>query len=97
MNAESATAGEFPWMASFQNKKTKKHFCSGTVINHNWIITAAHCFRSVMHKGSYILENGLINILTDLKSRFERRVMPGFFHIQFKFSEITKNSGYISG
>lgn len=44
-NADTASVGEFPWMASLQSNKTKRHFCSGTVINSNWIITAAHCFK----------------------------------------------------
>ena len=36
-----APTGEFPWMASIQSQG--QHFCGGSVIDTNWILTAAHC------------------------------------------------------
>lgn len=36
-----APKGEFPWMASIQSKGD--HFCGGSVIDSDWILTAAHC------------------------------------------------------
>jgi len=32
----------FPWMVSIVNDE--RHFCSGALINQNWIVTAANCF-----------------------------------------------------
>lgn len=37
----SASAGEFPFIASLQ--LSGSHFCGGTIINSNTIVTAAHC------------------------------------------------------
>ena len=37
----SASAGEFPFIASMQ--VGGRHICGGTIINRNTIVTAAHC------------------------------------------------------
>jgi secreted trypsin-like serine protease len=34
---------EYPWQASIRRKSTNSHFCGGSIINENWILTAAHC------------------------------------------------------
>ncbi|TSW75982.1 Serine protease 27 [Bagarius yarrelli] len=36
-----AQEGSWPWQASLQ--KSGKHFCGGTLINKDWVMTAAHC------------------------------------------------------
>jgi len=38
---ENATEGAWPWIASLQIKGN--HFCGGTLIAPNWILTASHC------------------------------------------------------
>ena len=37
---------QYPWMVSFQRKVSSgwKHYCGGTIISENTILTAAHCF-----------------------------------------------------
>ncbi|KAF7236060.1 Chymotrypsin-like protease CTRL-1 [Varanus komodoensis] len=42
VNGENATPGLWPWQVSLQTS-SNHHFCGGSLINANWVITAAHC------------------------------------------------------
>lgn len=41
INGEDAKAGAWPWIASLQ--RYGSHFCGGTLISPNWVLTASHC------------------------------------------------------
>uniref|UniRef100_UPI00398EB861 chymotrypsinogen A-like isoform X2 n=1 Tax=Pristiophorus japonicus TaxID=55135 RepID=UPI00398EB861 len=42
VNGEEAVAGSWPWQVSLQTD-SGWHFCGGSLINENWVVTAAHC------------------------------------------------------
>ncbi|XP_043563410.1 chymotrypsinogen 2-like [Chiloscyllium plagiosum] len=42
VNGENAVPGSWPWQVSMQDT-TGWHFCGGSLINENWVVTAAHC------------------------------------------------------
>ncbi|XP_071959544.1 uncharacterized protein [Antedon mediterranea] len=41
-----ADPGKWPWIVSIQ-KSDGSHICGGTLLNHTWVMTAAHCLGSV--------------------------------------------------
>ncbi|XP_036141753.1 chymotrypsin-2 [Monomorium pharaonis] len=43
VNGEDAKLGEIPYQVSLQNKGSSSHFCGGSILNDNYVITAAHC------------------------------------------------------
>ncbi|XP_076863233.1 chymotrypsinogen A-like [Brachyhypopomus gauderio] len=42
VNGEEAVPHSWPWQVSLQDS-TGFHFCGGSLINENWVVTAAHC------------------------------------------------------
>ncbi|XP_072925991.1 chymotrypsinogen A-like [Hemitrygon akajei] len=48
VNGENAVPGSWPWQVSMQ-QTNGFHFCGGSLINENWVVTAAHCSVSTRH------------------------------------------------
>ncbi|XP_014486729.1 PREDICTED: chymotrypsin-2-like [Dinoponera quadriceps] len=69
VNGEDAKPGEIPYQVSLQNKGSNFHFCGGSVLNDNYVITAAHCVDG-KQPGSLQVIAGTIN-LNNPKSKHE--------------------------
>ncbi|XP_036399594.1 chymotrypsin B-like [Megalops cyprinoides] len=49
VNGEEAVPHSWPWQVSLQDF-TGFHFCGGSLINENWVVTAAHCGVRTSHR-----------------------------------------------
>nr|XP_055050406.1 tryptase-like [Misgurnus anguillicaudatus] len=44
VGGQDATAGFWPWQVSIHKLSTNSHVCGASLINSDWILSAAHCF-----------------------------------------------------
>eukprot|EP00210_Caulerpa_lentillifera_P005401 g5163.t1 len=44
-----APRGRFPYMCSLRARGSQEHICGGTLIENNWVMTAAHCLDPKKH------------------------------------------------
>lgn len=69
-------AGSAPFIVSFQQQTTKGyiHFCGGSIINANWILTAAHCITSQSLASKTVIFAGCTNIASPDKTCTRRTI-----------------------
>ncbi|XP_026826871.1 transmembrane protease serine 9 [Ooceraea biroi] len=67
VGGSDAPKGGYPYIVSLQWGQTKNsasHFCAGSILNSQWIVTAAHCTQAVPSYGVFLIKAGKHNIKT---------------------------------
>ncbi|KAK8395459.1 hypothetical protein O3P69_006251 [Scylla paramamosain] len=55
VGGEETLQHEYPWHAAIYSKLENRPFCGGSIINNQWILTAAHCVNSSLPTMASIL------------------------------------------
>ncbi|XP_017761679.1 PREDICTED: chymotrypsin-2-like isoform X1 [Eufriesea mexicana] len=87
VNGEKAKEGEIPYQVSLQNRDSSFHFCGGSILNENYVITAAHCV-----SGKLAIELKVVAGTTNLaKPNYEHNVVKIIMHEDYNPSDSWKN------
>jgi len=82
VNGFNAKEGAWPWIASLQ-RGYNGHFCGGTLIAPNWVLTASHCVSSIRSVGGYRVVMGAHNRGNSESSQQARNMKRVIMHPQY--------------
>lgn len=80
VGGRDAQRGQFPHQVSLRN--ANGHFCGGSILNNNWILTAAHCLQETNGEPARI--RVIVGALRRLNDGVEHAVTRIFNHPQYR-------------
>ena len=51
VSGQTASPHSWPWQVSFRRTGSTFHFCGGSLISDQWVVTAAHCVQGKAASG----------------------------------------------
>ncbi|XP_044261156.1 transmembrane protease serine 9-like [Tribolium madens] len=85
---DNATLGQFPFIVALKNVD---QFCDGSIINKNWVVTAAHCIFDVSNNSTTVLAG--TNKLHS--GGISYNVSQALYHPEFNHTNIQNDIGLI--
>jgi len=86
VNGQEAARGDWGWQVSLTNNG--RHFCGGSLINDQWVISAAHCFQFPFPQPSQGVEIGLHNRFMKESYTVSRRISTLHLHESFSMQNM---------
>ncbi|KAL0119102.1 hypothetical protein PUN28_009601 [Cardiocondyla obscurior] len=81
VGGEEAPVNGYPYIVSLQ--MYSQHFCAGSVLNENWIITAAHCVQAVPSVNYLSVKAGKHNIEKTESTEQTVKVSKSYVHSSY--------------
>ncbi|XP_021099998.1 serine protease 27 isoform X3 [Heterocephalus glaber] len=88
VGGQDAMEGEWPWQVSIQ--RNGSHFCGGSLITEQWVLTAAHCFSKPLFSPSSTSETSLYQVLLGARQLLQ----PGPHAIYTRVKRVESNPLY---
>ena len=93
INGMDAYHGQFPWAISL--RLHRRHHCGGALINHNWVLTAAHCVSGVNYRAFTVKLGGHYRNTEHEPTSVEMQVSKVVAHDGFSFSSFANDIALI--
>merc|ERR1712033_134947 len=92
VGGEEASDGEFPFQVSLRTIGAigSTHFCGGSIIDKDWILTAAHCCAGQIPLTMHVVAGG-IELLTFEEEEQTRNVREIIMHPNYDSSTISND------
>ncbi|XP_074854451.1 serine protease 27-like [Carettochelys insculpta] len=81
VGGEDSMEGEWPWQASLLWHN--KHLCGASLIAHQWVVTAAHCFQRGMNTSNYMVVLGASRLANGQPHRLSLGIRHIINHPQY--------------
>ncbi|XP_076649666.1 trypsin-1-like [Halictus rubicundus] len=84
VGGNEAARGQFPWQVSLQwGVWGTSHFCGGSIINAQWIVTAGHCVDAVPSYGDFVVKAGKHSLRATESEEQVVTVVKSFVHEKY--------------
>ncbi|XP_061389443.1 CUB and peptidase domain-containing protein 2-like [Musca vetustissima] len=87
VNGQETGINEYPGVVALKTAEESPPFCSGTIISHYYVLTAAHCTELVPNPATYIIKAGDHNLAIDTETKYA---------MNYYVAQIIQHPGYSS-
>ncbi|KAM4621615.1 coagulation factor IXa [Polymixia lowei] len=81
VGGEVVIPGEIPWQVALIAQPSGQLFCGGSILNEQWVVTAAHCL--VEGQGSFNIRVGEHNIYINEGTEQDHEVLEQYMHPRY--------------
>ena len=80
MGGSNAKPGAWPWQVTLDYKKhaEKPHWCGGSIVSPQWVVSAAHCFAFGVDPQEYTIVAGKNLLVVDFRDKGTFVIVPVF-------------------